>query len=260
MSYSRRLAAAQTIPVAGDIGANIAQHAELARLAAQERAEVVVFPELSLTGYELALGPTLAFSEDDARLRPLIEVARSASITLIAGAPIRLASGLHIGAFVIAPDGALTIHTKRYLGAFASEDSDGSPLPPAESMIFTPGPLCPVLSVGAYTAVVAICAESLQRWAMKEAAERGAKAFLTSHFSLPRDRSARLDGFARFAAHYGIAVVFANYGGPTAGLEASGGSAILSERGELLCQLPAHGAGLAIAREEGTGWSAHTVL
>ena len=60
--------------------------------------------------------------------------------------------------------------------------------------------------------------------------------------------------------HYGIAVVFANHGGPTAGLQASGGSAILSERGELLCQLPARGAGLAIAREEATGWSAHTVL
>jgi predicted amidohydrolase len=241
------------------VSANLAQHGELARLAAREGAEVVVFPELSLTGYELELGPALAFSAEDTRLEPLIAVARAASLTLIAGAPLRLASGLHIGAFIIAPDGTLTLHTKRHLGAFDPEAADGGTLPPAEDTIFTPGPLCPLLTLSSYTALVAICAESMQPWVMKQARARGAQAYLTSHFSLPRDRDARIDGFARFAAHASMPVVFANYGGPSAGLEASGGSAILSERGELVCQLPARGEGLAIAREDESGWHAHTV-
>lgn len=64
------LAAAQTVPVPGDVAANVDQHRELARAAAVEGAEVVVFVELSLTGYELDLARELAFSEDDARLRP----------------------------------------------------------------------------------------------------------------------------------------------------------------------------------------------
>jgi predicted amidohydrolase len=260
MTLARRLAAAQTVPIAGDVEANIAQHVELARAAGREQARVLVFPELSLTGYELELAPSLAFSSDDARLTPLIEVARAASVCLIAGAPVRLATGLHIAAFIIAADGSLSIHTKRQLGAFSREDGDGRPLPPAESTIFTPGASAPLLALETHSAVLAICAESLQRWVMREAAQRGAQAYLTSHFSLPRDRAARLDGFARFAAHYRIPVVFANYGGVTAGLEASGGSAILSPAGERLCELPARGAGLSLAHEHEDGWRARTLL
>jgi predicted amidohydrolase len=40
----------------------------LVHAAAKEHAEILVFPELSLTGYELDLADGLAFSPDDARL------------------------------------------------------------------------------------------------------------------------------------------------------------------------------------------------
>ena len=46
---SRSIAVAQTCPVAGDVPTNLDEHVRLARLAAAESAEVVVFPELSLT-------------------------------------------------------------------------------------------------------------------------------------------------------------------------------------------------------------------
>ena len=53
MMRPRALAAAQTVPVRGDVEANLAQHVRLVRVAAEEKAQVLVFPELSLTGYEL---------------------------------------------------------------------------------------------------------------------------------------------------------------------------------------------------------------
>jgi len=56
MTRSRSIAVAQTCPVAGDVQANLDEHIHLARLAAKEGAQVVVFPELSLTGYELGRG------------------------------------------------------------------------------------------------------------------------------------------------------------------------------------------------------------
>lgn len=65
------LAAAQTAPIRGDVEANLRQHAHLVRAAAEQGAEILVFPELSLTGYELNLAAELAFAEDDARLAPL---------------------------------------------------------------------------------------------------------------------------------------------------------------------------------------------
>lgn len=48
-----RLALAQVAPVLGDVDANVALHVRIARRASRAGARLVVFPELSLTGYRL---------------------------------------------------------------------------------------------------------------------------------------------------------------------------------------------------------------
>src|SRR5271154_5885430 len=103
MARSRAIAVAQTCPVKGDVQANLDEHIRLARLAAAEEAEIVVFPELSLTGYELALADELAFSEGDPRLSSLLDLAASHGTTLVVGGPVRAGSSLHIGAFIVNP-------------------------------------------------------------------------------------------------------------------------------------------------------------
>src|SRR5262249_22829432 len=100
---ARSLAAAQTVPKRGDVEANVEGHIRLIHVAAEAHARVLVFPELSLTGYELDLADELAFSEDDARLNPLLDSASSFGMTLVVGAPVRIGSLLHIGAFILSP-------------------------------------------------------------------------------------------------------------------------------------------------------------
>jgi len=117
MTRARSIAVAQTIPMRGDVNANLEQHVRLVHVAAEEQAEVLVFPELSLTGYELDLANDLAFSESDPRLASLVEMASSFSMTLIVGAPVRIRSRLHIGAFIISPDRTVGLYTKHHLGA-----------------------------------------------------------------------------------------------------------------------------------------------
>jgi predicted amidohydrolase len=46
------LAAAQTKPKRGDIDSNLLDHYRLVELAAINKANLIVFPELSITGYE----------------------------------------------------------------------------------------------------------------------------------------------------------------------------------------------------------------
>src|SRR5262245_8674427 len=118
MPPPRSIAVAQTCPVKGDVPANVEEHLRLARVAASEGAQVVLFPELSLTGYELGLADALAFTEDDPRLAPLLDAAATHATTLIVGAPVRIGSWLHIGAFLLFPDGKNAIYTKHHLGAF----------------------------------------------------------------------------------------------------------------------------------------------
>lgn len=57
-----------------------------------------------------------------------------------------------------------------------------------------------------------------------------------------------------------MAVVLANYGGPSGGLPSAGRSAIWSETGNRLAVLETVGAGVAVARETPAGWRARTIM
>ncbi len=77
------VAAAQAVSARGDVKANLDQHCRLAELAADAGTSVTVFPELSLTGYEPGIAAALAFSAEDERLKPLVDLADSRKVTLV---------------------------------------------------------------------------------------------------------------------------------------------------------------------------------
>ena len=247
MSISRPVAAAQTTPCRGDIAANLAEHVRLIALAAVRDVGLLVFPELSLTGYELDLAPQLAFSEQDGRLDPLRELALSRGMTLIVGAPVRVRERLHIGAFIVSAQGSLDLYTKQRLGAFPPEANPSGVVPPAEPTLFEPGDRDPHFSYAEHTAAIAICADIGSPAHPLTAAERGASCYLACTFVIPQDYasdSARLQGYAR---QHAMNVIFSNYGGPSGGLPSAGQSAIWSAQGELLAQLEPIGSGIAVA-------------
>ena len=273
MSLSgRSIAAAQTVPVRGDVNVNVEQHVRLAEAAAAEQVRVVVFPELSLTGYELDLAADLAFAEADPRLAPLVDLAASRSMTLIVGAPVRLEapredesaviSGdprLHIGAFIIEPDGAIEIYTKHHLGAFGEHARRDGSVPPAERTVFHPGTRNPLVRFGAHTGAVAVCADTGRPSHPRHAAERGARTYFASMFIIPSEFEREAASLRAYAIEHRLAVALANYGGPSGGLRSAGGTSIWSESGDLLARLGETGPGLAVAIEGTNGWHARTV-
>ncbi len=260
MTPARSIAAAQTIPIRGDVDANVERHLRLVPVAAEERAQVLVFPELSLTGYELDLANDLAFSEKDPRLAPLVEVAASSSITLIVGAPVRMGPRLHIGAFIVSPDRTVGVYTKHHLGAFSASASADGIVPPAEATVFHPGDRNPLVRFGGNTAAVAVCADTGRPSHPREAADRGARTYLASMFVVPSDLERDTANLEAYAVRHSMSIAFANYGGPSGGLASGGRSAIWSERGKLLAQLEAIGAGVAVAIEGRAGWHAKSVM
>lgn len=260
MSRTRSLAAAQTTPVRGDLDANLDQHLELARVASAEGAKIVVFPELSLTGYELELASELALSEEDPRLDPLVETARSSAITLIVGGPVRIGPRLHIGAFVLSPDRTVRLYTKRRLGAFPNDVNPGGPVPPAESTVFEPGDRDPLLDIGGERAAVAICAEAGRASHVERIEGRGARTYLASTFVIPTDLENDTASLQRYAELQSMPVVFSNFGGSSGGLPAAGRSAIWSGAGDLLVRLEGSGKGVAVAVDGPNGWDAAAIM
>jgi predicted amidohydrolase len=260
MTHSRSIAVAQTCPVKGDVQANLEEHVRLARIAAAEGAQVVIFPELSLTGYELGLANALAFSEDDPRLSSLRDAASSHSMTLIVGAPVRIGPRLHIGAIILCPDGTTELYTKHHLGAFAPSASCDGTVPPAEATVFQPGDRNPLIRFGGNIAAVAVCADIGRPSHPQQAADRGATIYLASMFVIPSDFEGEIAKLRRYAMQHSMMVALANFGSPSGGLASGGRSAIWSETGELLVQLGAHGAGVAVVTETEQGRRTRTVM
>ncbi len=260
MNGYRSIGVAQTCPVRGDIDANLEQHLRLVRLAADCGARVLVFPELSLTGYELDLAARLALSEDDARLAAVSDAARACALTVILGAPIRIGLRLHIGAFVVDSSGARSVYTKQRLGAFDDNARCDGSLPPAEPTIFQPGTLDPLVQLDDSSAAIAICADTGLAAHAERAAARGVRAYLASMFVIRSEfaeDSARLRGYAR---QHALCVALSNFGCATGGLAAAGRSSIWSETGELVLELAPSGVGLGVATETSDGWHSHVAM
>src|SRR5690242_12106286 len=108
------IAAAQFIAKRGDVEHNVRRHLRLASLAADRGARMVVFPELSLTSYDLSLTIRDALSPDDSRLRPLGDLAHRRDLTIVGGAPIAAGERLSIGAIAFHPKGSATTYLKQH--------------------------------------------------------------------------------------------------------------------------------------------------
>ena len=86
---SMKICLAQTNPKVGDLKKNIENHVEIISGAKVQGAELVVFPELSLTGYFLKdsvydLGINILTGES-AVLKPIYKTSEDLNISVIAG-------------------------------------------------------------------------------------------------------------------------------------------------------------------------------
>ena len=83
------VAAIQSASIPGDVSANVARHVHLVEIAAQQGADVIVFPELSLTGYEPTRAAENAVLAFDSVLTPLQTAADRCDVLINVGVPLR---------------------------------------------------------------------------------------------------------------------------------------------------------------------------
>jgi len=118
-----RLALAQINSVVGDVDGNAARVAEWLERARAEQADLVLFPELVVTGYpaeDLLLRPGFVRAARSA----VEEIARKAhGITALVGAP-HLDADLYNACFVLAHGEVRAVYRKRYLPNYGVFDED----------------------------------------------------------------------------------------------------------------------------------------
>jgi predicted amidohydrolase len=237
------LAAAQTKPKRADIDANLLDHYRLVKLASANGAQLIVFPELSITGYEREDAAQLAFTKNDSRLDYLKNLATENKITIIAGAPIRIESELFLGEFCIAPDDSVSIYTKQFLHT-------------GEEVYYQPSfDYNPILEIENERISYAICADIDHSKHPENASKNNSSTYIASIFFSPNGIPQAHQSLQNYASQYKMNILMANFGGDSYGSPSGGRSAFWNNKGELIAQMRDSGSGLLIVEKHDTSWT-----
>jgi predicted amidohydrolase/LPS sulfotransferase NodH len=246
MMPSFTIAAAQTSSVKGDIAANVQIHTDFVRIAAEHDVDVIVFPELSLTGYEPELAGDLILAPEDKRLHRLHELSRRLDLTIIAGAPVE--SGLekpHIGALIFSP-GQSFIYAKNHLHG-------------GEEMFFSPGDQTCVLNIKGRQVGLAICADTNHPDHARDAADHGASIYAAGVLLNENAYASDTALLQTYASKHGMLVVMANYSKHTGGWTPAGKSAIWDEEGQQVTKADGTENALVLATRHAEGWRGRVI-
>jgi predicted amidohydrolase len=189
----------------GGIMPNVEEHVRLIEDAESHGARLVIFPELSLTGYNLALlsADDAWLRLDDPRLGDLREICRRTGITAVAGAAYREHDGTpRLACVAIHPGGSIDFGFKTHLRG-------------PEKDLFTAGDGALLLNVDGWQVALAICADASVPAHSTEAALAGADIYAVSAvYTVEEERRLALHLGAR-AMDNRMFGVLANLGGAT---------------------------------------------
>ncbi|ULL07122.1 carbon-nitrogen hydrolase family protein [Pseudomonas putida] len=228
-----KLCAVQLASLKGDLPGNLQRHLVCIEQAAALGAELVVFPELSLTGYEPSVARQAALPVTSPRLDPLQAACDRLGITVAVGLPLPTPDGIRIGMPIFCPEAPRQAYAKQRL----HDD---------ELPYFTPGHQALLLEVGEHRVAPAICYESMFLAHAAVARERGADLYLVS---VAKTAKGIREGYAHYpevARELGMPVLMANCVGPADTFIGAGGSAAWDSQGHLLASLDAHSEGLIV--------------
>ncbi|WP_395402771.1 carbon-nitrogen hydrolase family protein [Arthrobacter sp. UC242_113] len=195
MTAPLTVSAVQYAALAGGIEANVPEHVRLIEDADSHGARLVVFPELSLTGYDLPLlrggnqfggGDQLRGADQfqgadqfhggggqwvgpaDRRLDPVREICRRTGITAVVGAPFRGPDGTpRLASLAVHPNGAEEAGFKTHLHG-------------DEQSLFEAGQEPLLLDVDGWKIALAICFDAAQPAHSGAAAAAGADVYAVS--------------------------------------------------------------------------------
>ena len=228
-----KLCAAQAKPVTGDIPANITRHKPLIALAAGERADLILFPELSLTGYEPALARKLAVDASDARFDAFQALSDAHRIVIGAGAPTKCDGGICISLLLFQPRKPRRFYSKSYLH-------------PDEDPFFVPGRSSPGFNVRRTRLALAICFEISVPEHLRRALKSRPQIYLASVAKIGRNIGKAGETLAGIAREHSLTALMSNCVGLCDGEQGAGRTSVWNERGSLLGQLNDADEGLLI--------------
>lgn len=242
-----KICAAQHRAIAGDIAANIAKHLSLVELAIAHGADLIFFPELSLTGYEPRLAKKLSSDKSDPRLDVFQQRCDAHNMIIGVGLPVSAGSEVQIGTVWFIPNSPRRDYAKQEL----HED---------EFPFFARGSGQLLLEVGDHILAPAICYESLQPKHAEVAAHRGADIYLAGVSKPAGAMEKAVLHYPAIARKHNLQVIMANCVGPSDNFISVGRSGVWNNDGKLLAQMDSESEGIIILDTANEKASIHVLL
>jgi predicted amidohydrolase len=232
-----RVTLAQIDSRPGELEANIARADQVIAHAVAEGTDLVVFPELSLSGYSIGeLQGDISISPDDERMAKLAKEAKGAGVLL--GLPEAQEHGLHIYNSAAYYENGLLVHVHRklFLPNYAIFEERKHFLPGQSSRAFPIGG-------GRHRAATLVCNDAWQPQLAYVATQDGAIILLVpacsaqSVFPEKYDSRSYWRGITRFYGRmFQVYVVFVNRVGTEGSLRFWGGSHVVDPWGEVIAE------------------------
>jgi predicted amidohydrolase len=215
----------QTKPYKGDIDENIKTHIKFIQTAIEQRADIIVFPELSLTGYEPTLAKELGTTQSDERLDIFQNLSDNNEIIIACGIPTKKGKDLFISMIIFQPKKQRVTYSKQYLF-------------PTEKDIFTNGNNSLTIHFDNENIVApAICYELSNDEHSERAKSNNSNIYIASVLNSINGVDDDIKKLSDIAKRHKMTVFMANYIGQSGGYECAGKSSIWNDNGELIGQL-----------------------
>jgi len=220
-----KISIAQTKPIKGNIEENLKNHLKFIEKATENDADIIVFPELSLTGYEPDMARKLATNKDDKRFDIFQEISDSKKTTISVGIPMIDNENVFITMLIFRPDAEVIEYSKQYLyeteADFFTAGNNPVVLPFDEKNIVAP----------------AICYETSIEEHAQNAHDKNANIYIASVLNSVNGIEKDLNRISNIAKKYNMTAFMANYVGQSGGYECAGKSTIWNNKGEIIAQL-----------------------
>jgi predicted amidohydrolase len=220
------LAAIQYTALDGGLAANVPEHIRLIEDADDHGARLVVFPELSLTGYRLdgLADPDRWVAAADPRLDGLREICRRTGITAVVGAPFREADGTpRLASLALHPGGGLDTGFKVWLHG-------------PEQQLFSAGDRAAILDLDGWKVALAIGGDAARPEHARGAAESGADIYAVSALNAAGEDNDPAGHPGAGARDNRMFSLLANLGGTAESGASSGGSGFWGPDGSVIRQ------------------------
>jgi len=228
-----KLCVAQTRALKGDIPGNIGNHKKIIHLAVSHGADTIIFPELSITGYEPTLAKDLATELHDERLNDFQHLSDENRLTIGVGIPLKHHTGITISMVLFRPGKPREIYSKKYLHA-------------DEEPFFVSGQSTLSMLGDDADVALAICYELSVPGHVEDVYKCGAGIYIASAVKSVGGIDKAMARLSEISTEYGMTVLLSNAVGESDGFECAGRSAIWDNRGAILQQLDAVNEGILL--------------